>query len=353
MSRKRVFFNGRAAPVQAPSYADRHDNNKQTNNNNNNNNNKNSPDVFVPLTWQIDRTRARYRTTLKKKKKRKKRKQKKKEKKKKTKLRATSSERDHERRASFCAAAPSSPLLDEHLRLITPLHPVSRRAALADTALAAPATTNRLIVEMETLLSAARRVTLAILSRREAVDHGETKILKLKNLRPQDYANYSCVASVRNVCGIPDRSVIFRLTNKTASPSIKLLVEDPIVVNPGQTVSLVCITTGGDPSPLLNWASSNDSLPRRSLVKGGTLTLPAITSDEAGVYSCIASNNVGNPAKKSTTIVVRGVGVAGVDVVVREGRLGGRRHVVEGRVRSWSCDREEACCGGQGEILVM
>lgn len=46
---------------------------------------------------------------------------------------------------------------------------------------------------------------------------GETKILKLKNLRPQDYANYSCIASVRNVCGIPDRSVIFRLTNKTGS----------------------------------------------------------------------------------------------------------------------------------------
>lgn len=92
----------------------------------------------------------------------------------------------------------------------------------------------------------------------------------------------------------------------TASPSIKLLVEDPIVVNPGQTVSLVCITTGGEPSPILTWVSSNDSLPQRSVVKGGTLTLPAITSDEAGVYSCVASNNVGNPAKKSTTIVVRG-----------------------------------------------
>lgn len=92
----------------------------------------------------------------------------------------------------------------------------------------------------------------------------------------------------------------------TASPSIKLLVEDPIVVNPGQTVSLVCITTGGEPPPTLTWVSSNDSLPHRSVVKGGTLTLPAITSDEAGVYSCVASNNVGNPAKKSTTIVVRG-----------------------------------------------
>uniref|UniRef100_A0A3B3DF11 MAM domain containing glycosylphosphatidylinositol anchor 2 n=1 Tax=Oryzias melastigma TaxID=30732 RepID=A0A3B3DF11_ORYME len=134
---------------------------------------------------------------------------------------------------------------------------------------------------------------------------GETKILKLKNLRPQDYANYSCIASVRNVCGIPDRSVVFRLTNKTASPSIKLLVEDPIVVNPGQTVSLVCINTGGEPPPILTWVSANDSLPQRSVVNGGTLTLPSITSDEAGIYSCVASNNVGNPAKKSTTIVVR------------------------------------------------
>lgn len=44
---------------------------------------------------------------------------------------------------------------------------------------------------------------------------GETKILKLKNLRPKDYANYSCIASVRNVCGIPDRRISFRLTNKT------------------------------------------------------------------------------------------------------------------------------------------
>uniref|UniRef100_A0A3B4A6U8 Ig-like domain-containing protein n=1 Tax=Periophthalmus magnuspinnatus TaxID=409849 RepID=A0A3B4A6U8_9GOBI len=82
-------------------------------------------------------------------------------------------------------------------------------------------------------------------------------------------------------------------------------IPDPIVVNPGQTVSLVCITTGGEPPPLLTWVTANDSLPQRSQVKGGTLTLPAISSEEAGVYSCVASNNVGNPAKKSTTIVVR------------------------------------------------
>ncbi|XP_053139929.1 MAM domain-containing glycosylphosphatidylinositol anchor protein 2 isoform X2 [Hemicordylus capensis] len=134
---------------------------------------------------------------------------------------------------------------------------------------------------------------------------GETKILKLKNLRPQDYANYSCIASVRNVCNISDKMVSFRLSNKTASPSIKLLVDDPIVVNPGEAITLVCVTTGGEPLPTLTWVRSIGSLPEKTVLKGGTLTIPAITSDDAGTYSCIANNNVGNPAKKSTNIIVR------------------------------------------------
>lgn len=50
---------------------------------------------------------------------------------------------------------------------------------------------------------------------------GETKVLKLKNLRPQDFANYTCQVSVRNVCDIPDSSVTFRLTNSTSEfPSV-------------------------------------------------------------------------------------------------------------------------------------
>ncbi|GLD58278.1 MAM domain-containing glycosylphosphatidylinositol anchor protein 1 isoform X1, partial [Lates japonicus] len=44
---------------------------------------------------------------------------------------------------------------------------------------------------------------------------GETKVLKLKNLRPKDFADYTCQVSVRNVCNIEDKSVTFRLTNTT------------------------------------------------------------------------------------------------------------------------------------------
>ncbi|PKK20392.1 MAM domain containing glycosylphosphatidylinositol anchor 2 [Columba livia] len=99
--------------------------------------------------------------------------------------------------------------------------------------------------------------------------------------------------------------VSFRLSNKTASPSIKLLVDDPIVVNPGEAITLVCVTTGGEPVPSLTWVRSAGVLPEKTVLNGGTLTIPAITAEDAGTYSCIANNNVGNPAKKSTNIIVR------------------------------------------------
>ncbi|KAK4822075.1 LOW QUALITY PROTEIN: hypothetical protein QYF61_009336 [Mycteria americana] len=95
---------------------------------------------------------------------------------------------------------------------------------------------------------------------------------------------------------------------EAASPSIKLLVDDPIVVNPGEAITLVCVTTGGEPAPSLMWVRSAGILPEKTVLNGGTLTIPAITSEDAGTYSCIANNNVGNPAKKSTNIIVRVMG---------------------------------------------
>lgn len=48
-----------------------------------------------------------------------------------------------------------------------------------------------------------------------SVPQGETKVLKIKNLRPKDFSDYTCQVSVRNVCNIEDKSVTFRLTNAT------------------------------------------------------------------------------------------------------------------------------------------
>lgn len=79
------------------------------------------------------------------------------------------------------------------------------------------------------------------------------------------------------------------------------------MVNAGETITLVCVASGGDPHPSLKWMRPDgQQLPKRSVVKGGTLTVPAVAIDDGGVYSCVGSNNVGNPAKKTTTILVRG-----------------------------------------------
>nr|XP_028580216.1 MAM domain-containing glycosylphosphatidylinositol anchor protein 1 isoform X4 [Podarcis muralis] len=134
---------------------------------------------------------------------------------------------------------------------------------------------------------------------------GETKVLKLKNLRPQDYASYTCQVSVRNVCGIPDKSITFELTNTTAPPALKLSVNETLVVNPGDNVTIQCLLTGGDPLPQVVWSHSPGPMPRNSLIQGGNLTIWSIRAEDSGYYNCTAINNVGNPAKKTVNLLVR------------------------------------------------
>ncbi|XP_016330089.1 MAM domain-containing glycosylphosphatidylinositol anchor protein 1-like [Sinocyclocheilus anshuiensis] len=134
---------------------------------------------------------------------------------------------------------------------------------------------------------------------------GETKVLKLKNLRPQDFANYTCQVSVRNVCDIPDSSVTFRLANTTTPPALKLSVNETYVVDPGQEVTLSCEVTAGFPTPTVSWSRYPGSLPQRSMIRGGSLTLRSVTPADAGVYNCTAVNNVGNPARRTVNFIVR------------------------------------------------
>ncbi|KAK5915093.1 hypothetical protein CesoFtcFv8_000721 [Champsocephalus esox] len=130
---------------------------------------------------------------------------------------------------------------------------------------------------------------------------GETKVLKLKNLRPKDFADYACQVSVRNVCSIEDKSVTFRLTNATSPPMIRLSVNDTVVVDPGQDVLITCEVTAGFPLPTLRWSP----LPLSAQVRGPTLNLRAVTPTDAGFYNCTAYNNVGNQARKNVNLVVR------------------------------------------------
>uniref|UniRef100_A0A3Q2X4C2 MAM domain containing glycosylphosphatidylinositol anchor 1 n=1 Tax=Haplochromis burtoni TaxID=8153 RepID=A0A3Q2X4C2_HAPBU len=134
---------------------------------------------------------------------------------------------------------------------------------------------------------------------------GETKVLKLKNLRPKDFADYTCQVSVRNVCNIKDKSVTFRLTNATSPPMIRLSVNDTVVVDPGQDVRITCEVTAGFPLPIVTWSRYPGPLPLSAQVRGESLILRAVTPADAGFYNCTAVNNVGNPARKNVNLVVR------------------------------------------------
>ncbi|XP_057707315.1 MAM domain-containing glycosylphosphatidylinositol anchor protein 1 isoform X2 [Corythoichthys intestinalis] len=134
---------------------------------------------------------------------------------------------------------------------------------------------------------------------------GETKVLKLKNLRTKDFSDYTCQVSVRNVCNIEDKSVTFRLTNNTSPPMIRLSVNDTVVADPGQDVVINCEVTAGFPPPTVIWSRYPGPLPLNAKVRGSQLTLRGVTPTDAGFYNCTAVNNVGNPARKNINIVVR------------------------------------------------
>uniref|UniRef100_A0A3Q3DKG7 MAM domain containing glycosylphosphatidylinositol anchor 1 n=1 Tax=Hippocampus comes TaxID=109280 RepID=A0A3Q3DKG7_HIPCM len=134
---------------------------------------------------------------------------------------------------------------------------------------------------------------------------GETKVLKLKNLRRKDFADYTCQVSVRNVCNIEDKSVTFRLTNSTSPPMVRLSVNDTVVADPGQDLVITCEVTAGFPPPTVIWSRYPGPLPLNAKVRGAQLILRAVTPTDAGFYNCTAVNNVGNPARKNINVVVR------------------------------------------------
>uniref|UniRef100_A0ACB8GA62 MAM domain-containing glycosylphosphatidylinositol anchor protein 1 n=1 Tax=Sphaerodactylus townsendi TaxID=933632 RepID=A0ACB8GA62_9SAUR len=96
-----------------------------------------------------------------------------------------------------------------------------------------------------------------------------------------------------------------QLLSESAPPSLKLSVNETLVVNPGDNVTIQCSLTGGDPLPQVIWSHSPSPMPPNSLVQKGKLTIWGIRVEDSGYYNCTAINNVGNPAKKTVNLLVR------------------------------------------------
>ena len=78
------------------------------------------------------------------------------------------------------------------------------------------------------------------------------------------------------------------------------------VVNETDVASLQC-EVKGNPVPQITWLKENTSLPadKRIVQSRGGLMIKDVTSQDGGVYTCVASNILGL-IKKSATLTVQG-----------------------------------------------
>ena len=92
-----------------------------------------------------------------------------------------------------------------------------------------------------------------------------------------------------------------------APPALRLSVNETLVVDPGRDVTLSCEVTAGNPTPTVSWSRYPGPMPSRAQIRGGSLTLRSVTPGDSGFYNCTAVNSVGNPAKRTVNLIVRGV----------------------------------------------
>ncbi|XP_068104559.1 hemicentin-2 [Hyperolius riggenbachi] len=112
-------------------------------------------------------------------------------------------------------------------------------------------------------------------------------ILLIKDASEENSGNYSCVAS--NDLGTDEQSVTLIYTELPKARAVKSLVQVPI----GEDAMLECMIEGLPP-PLLVWYKGDQEL--TGLITGthgGTLTLQEVVAEDAGEYTCVASNEAG------------------------------------------------------------
>ncbi|XP_073527794.1 MAM domain-containing glycosylphosphatidylinositol anchor protein 1 isoform X5 [Phyllobates terribilis] len=125
--------------------------------------------------------------------------------------------------------------------------------------------------------------------------------LRIEKVQRMQGGRYYCKAE--NGVGVPAIKSI--RVDVQSPPVLKMSVNETLVVNPGDNITMQCSLTGGDPSPKALWSHAPKPMPRNSVSKGGNLTIWNIRAEDSGFYNCTAINNVGNPAKKTVNLLVR------------------------------------------------
>ncbi|CAH2316004.1 hemicentin-2 [Pelobates cultripes] len=115
----------------------------------------------------------------------------------------------------------------------------------------------------------------------------EDHSLLIKEASIEDAGNYSCVAS--NDLGTDEQSVMLTYMERPKTTAVKSSMQVPV----GEKAVLEC-STEGLPPPLIVWYKGDQELAGPlSGSRNGQLTLQEVKEEDAGEYTCVASNEAG------------------------------------------------------------
>ncbi|XP_069626703.1 hemicentin-2 [Haliaeetus albicilla] len=126
-------------------------------------------------------------------------------------------------------------------------------------------------------------------------------VLRISQAQVSDAGLYTCIASSR--AGVADRNFVLQI-------QVPPVLESPAsseeqMVAEGSDVTFSCEATGS-PAPAVTWLKDGEPLGRRSNQVPGSprLSLAAVGLADAGVYSCLAANEVGEASKTFHLLVM-------------------------------------------------
>ncbi|XP_077861695.1 neural cell adhesion molecule 2-like [Saccoglossus kowalevskii] len=128
--------------------------------------------------------------------------------------------------------------------------------------------------------------------------------LTIINIVREDDGIYTCYAS--NGVGQPDSASA--TVTVYYPPTITTLPSDETVTEGSISLTLQCTATDGKPATLITYTWRKDdgdiSIGGRYSLNGGSLTISTIVREDDGVYTCYASNGIGQPDSASATVTV-------------------------------------------------
>ncbi|XP_028318187.1 protein turtle homolog A-like isoform X2 [Gouania willdenowi] len=131
----------------------------------------------------------------------------------------------------------------------------------------------------------------------------QSSSLRLSGVQLEDRGLYECRTLLLDKPTDELRNGSWTLLSITAPPTFTQAPPLQMEALFGASLSLTCVASG-NPAPIITWLKDGREIPG-SNDKVEVLVLPAVTSQSAGLYVCIASNSEGN-VSHTTNVKVKG-----------------------------------------------